>query len=186
MRGARTRRLRRRCDDGGFTLAETLISAMLVTVVLGIAAAAFIAASRSVGRTDDEAQGLADVKTVVERLSRDALAARSVDPTTSDASNLTLWIDYDSDYTQTDDETVTWTIEPNPENASHFLVVRATAAGERRIDGRALVNAIAFSYDTGVASATTRTVSVAMQYDALEQRASARTVEFIARLRNVE
>lgn len=175
-----------RRGDAGITLVETLVSTVLITIVLSIASAAFIAASRSLGRTDDESTGLADVKTVTERLSRDVLTARSVDPSTSNESRLTLWIDYDSNYKQSLDETVTWTISANPDDSTHFLVKRSTAAGASKVEGRALVSALAFSYDTGLPTARTKTVSVAMQYDALAERASARKVEFIARLRNVE
>lgn len=179
------RRLRPRRGDEGMTLAEMLVSTALVSIVLAITASAFIASSRSLGRTDDESTGLADVKTVVERLSRDALAARGVDPV-SNASRLTLWVDYDSNYKQTPVETITWTITPNPDDVTHFLVTRSTGAGASRIQGRALVSDIAFTYDNGTPSLATRTVSVAMEYDALAERASKRRVEFIARLRNVE
>lgn len=180
-----TRAMRRHGGDGGFTLVETLVATALVTVLLGIASSAFIAASRSLGRTDDESSGLADVKTVVERLSRDVLASRGVDPSSSNSS-LTLWIDYNSNYKQTANETITWTISPNPADPDHFLVQRADGTGATKVEGRALVSDIAFTYDSGVPSATTRTVSVSMEYDALAERASSRRVEFIARLRNVE
>lgn len=171
--------------DAGMTLVETLVATALTVVVMASASSAFIASSRSLGRTADDSEGLQDVRTVTDRLSRDLLAARGVDPTSSDANHLTVWIDDNSDYRQTPAETVTWTISGG--SPGHYNVVRTTGAGGSTVEGRTLVSDIAFSYDTGSPSTTTRTVHVAMDYDAQTGRyAGGRRVLFDVRMRNVE
>ena len=174
--------------DRGLGLVEVMVSILLLSVVLSITVAAFLRTNRATRRTTDEADGLADVRLVTERLARDALAARGVDPdpTRSNASRLTLWIDYDSNYVQSNAETVTWSLTASSSDPDHFDVVRTTLAGSSRVIGRTLVDNLAFFYDTGTASVLTKTVEVRMRYDADRgQGANERTINFRVRLRNV-
>lgn len=176
-------------DEAGLTLVELLIVMVLMSVVSIIAFAALDNSNRIVANVDDETQGLADLKVVVERMSRDLRAARSVETpgTLSPESALKVWIDYDSNYSQSSDELVTWRLAAGAGD-DQFDVIRETdeaGDGDREIVGTKLVSDIAFSYDPSVAAA--KTVRVSMTYDAFPTRAAEdRVTEFEIRLRNAE
>src|SRR5436305_908383 len=102
------RSLRERRDDAGVTLVETLVAIILISVVSTIVTKAVVDSHKLVRITNDQTQGLTDVRIATERLSRDVRDARSVlcNPTgtpaalTGDTSctyHLQLWIDYNSD-----------------------------------------------------------------------------------------
>jgi Tfp pilus assembly protein PilW len=57
-----------RRDESGLTLVELLVTMMLMLVVGSITVAAVVSSHKTFRHTDDEAQGLADVRTVIERL----------------------------------------------------------------------------------------------------------------------
>ena len=188
MTASMRRALRRPRGDAGLSLVEVLVAITLLSIVLTMTVAAFVRTNRATRRTTDEADGLADVRTVTERLAKDALAARGVDPdpTRSNASKLTLWVDYDSNYVQSNAETVTWSLVANATDSNHFDIVRSTLAGDSKVIGRTLVSNLAFEYDTVTASVLTKTVTVQMTYDAnVGGAAGTRTVNFRVRLRNV-
>lgn len=170
-------------DDRGVSLVELLVTTFLLGVVSILTVAATASTHRMFGVSDDESRGLADLRTVTERLDRDLRAARGVDPS-SNQSQLTLWIDYNSDYKQQANETVTWKLVVDPQDPAHFDVARSVQGGLSVIEGRTLVSQIAFSYD--VAPPNTREVSVQMTYDAVLARGTGlRTANFKDRLRNV-
>lgn len=186
-------------SEDGVTLVELIVVMALMSVVSFISFAALDSSTRTLGNIDDESQGLADLKVVVERLSRDLRAARSVETPTDDngtpadpsddtpgdpASALKIWIDADSNYSPSDDELITWRLEAGA-GENQFDVIRETDTGDRQVVGTKLVSAIAFSYDPSVSEA--QKVTVAMTYDAFPTRnANARVTEFEIRLRNVE
>src|SRR6478752_2004990 len=100
-------------DDAGITLVEMLVSMMLLLVIGAVVLAATVATHRSTRVADDETRGQEDVAVVVDRLSRDIRDARGVvcDGATSDPqckTHLQLWVDYNSNYKQDTDETITW------------------------------------------------------------------------------
>ena len=95
--------------EDGLSLVEVILATFIMSVVGALSTSALSTATRTVGHVEDEHRGLADLKTVGERMSRDIRASRSVDPA-STPSSLSIWIDYDSDYRQTPAETVTWSI----------------------------------------------------------------------------
>jgi Tfp pilus assembly protein PilW len=165
----------------GITVAELAISMMIFSLIGGLAVSGLSSSSRSLGQVDDEVQGLADLRVVSERLSRDLRQARGIDAT-SNANQVTIWIDVNADYKQTDPETVTWKlVGPND---GLYDVVRVDKTGLKSIIGHSLVSDIAFSYDP--APPKTRVVTVEMRYDAMPFRyATERKVHFESRLRNV-
>lgn len=189
MRRLLPRALRRARGDDGITLVELLVTMILMAVVSSVAFTAFLNTSLALRHDDNETRGLSDVKTVVERLSRDIREARGVvcdgaawDP--SCQSHLQLWVDYDSDYIQQPGEVVTWALRPvGPADPNHYNVIR-TQNGSSVTEGHLLVNQIAFSYN--VAPPNTELVSVSMQYDAkVGTVAPTHVVTFSTRLRNV-
>src|SRR5205823_4769595 len=99
----------RASDDSGVTLVELLVSMMLMAIVSSIVMVATIDSHRIYRSDDDESRGLTDTKTVVERLGRDIRDARGVDAGATD-SQLTLWIDSNSNYRRETTEIVTWRI----------------------------------------------------------------------------
>jgi hypothetical protein len=137
---------------------------------------------KALRHNEDESQGLADVRKVVERLGRDIRDARGV-AAGADASHLVLWIDYNSDYKQSSAETVTWQLRP-ARSAGHYEVIRQVGGSREIVEATYLVSAIAFSYDKPAPN--TRLVTAAMTYDAvIGGAATQRTSSFSARLRNV-
>jgi prepilin-type N-terminal cleavage/methylation domain-containing protein len=198
------RRSRPSREDAGVTLIETLIVMVLLSVVGTLVTRAVIDTHQIVRLTDDQTQGLADVRIASERLGRDVREARSVlcnpagtppalaasDPTC--LYHLQLWIDYDSDYVQQASETVTWRLDSSAASG-HYDLVRAVGGGTGVVQSRTIVTQVAFSYDRqptavppGPSAAHTKTVGVDMTYDAVRgSGASNKTVSFTARLRNV-
>src|SRR6478735_6135662 len=119
-------------DDAGMTLVETLVSMSLLLVVGAIVLAATVATHRSSRVADDETRGQEDVAVVVDRLSRDIRDARGVvcDGVVSDplcARHLQLWIDYNSDYKQDSNETITWKLRSGADG-SHYDMVRVVGS----------------------------------------------------------
>lgn len=181
-----------RTDERGVTLVEVLVASVLLTVVSGLATSALVQAARSQVRVDDETQGLQDVQTVAERLSRDLRQARGVD-STANGYRLTVWVDRNSDFVQTTDETITWCLRSGSGCATgsatggHYDVVRFTAAAPTRqqVVGRTLVNQIAFSYNAA-SPVNANQVTVDMTYDAnTNGAASQKRLTFQVRMRNV-
>ena len=196
------RRLRR--DDRGVTLVELSIAVMMIGVIGAFVSGAVIGAEKVVRTGDDQTRGLEQVRTAAERLARDIRDARGVlcNPSgtsaalvTADASctyHLQVWIDYNSDYVQESNETVTWQLKTGT-SPGHFSLVR-TAGGSTQVEASAIVKQVAFSYDYPPASVVsapgatqTKLVNVNMTYDALYGlgKTSNRTIVFSGRLRNV-
>jgi Tfp pilus assembly protein PilW len=190
-------------DDRGMTLVEVLLAAVLSVVVGTITTTAFVGTHKLFRTTDDETSGLADVRTASERLAKDVRDARSVlcNPTGTPAAvvsddptcvrHLQLWIDYNSDYIQQSDETVTWSLV-NTSVAGHHNMTR-TVGTVTQTEARTIVSQVAFAYDVQPGSsapapgaAHTSLVNTSMQYDALlTSGTTTRTVTFSARVRNV-
>ena len=197
-------RSRRSRQDAGVTLIETLIVMVLLSIVGTLVTRAVIDTHQIVRLTDDQTQGLADVRVASERLGRDVREARSVlcNPAGTPAAlaasdptclyHLQLWTDYDADYAQQVDETVTWRLDPGA-TPGQYSLVRAVGGGAGVVQSRTIVTQVAFSYDRqptavppGPSAAHTRTVDIDMTYDAVRgSGASNKTVSFTARLRNV-
>ena len=175
---------------------------MVLTSILGtIATYALISVNQTFRETDDEATGLADTKTVVERLGRDIRAARGVDVGAT-SSLLSLWIDYNSDYirsaTSQQNEIVTWSLVSQGAGSTQYNTLRSTAGGTPVVQARTLVSNIAFCYQSDPDAACSTTplsaadaeatslVTVTLTYDSLVTTGSGqRTVTFTERIRNV-
>jgi prepilin-type N-terminal cleavage/methylation domain-containing protein len=190
-------------DDRGVTLVETLVAMILIAVVGTIVLRAVIDSNKLVRITNDQSQGLADVRVATERLSRDVRNARSVlcNPTgtpsalladTACAYHLQLWVDYNSDYVQQTSETVTWNLRTGA-SAGQYDLVRTVQGGAEVVEARTIVQNVAFTYDLAPGStapapgaAHTSEVNVNMFYDAqVSGGTSTKTVSVTARLRNV-
>ena len=196
------KRLRR--DDRGVTLVELSIAVMMIGVIGAFVSGAVIGAEKVVRTGDDQTRGLEQVRTAAERLARDIRDARGVlcNPSGTSAAlaaadpsctyHLQVWIDYNSDYVQQSNETVTWQLKAGTA-AGHYSLVR-TAGSSTQVEASAIVKQVAFSYDYPPASAVsapgatqTKLVNVNMTYDALYGlgKTSNRTIVFSGRLRNV-
>jgi prepilin-type N-terminal cleavage/methylation domain-containing protein len=176
-------RLGRRHDDDGLTLVELLVTMVLLAVVLSMAMVAFRATADVYTATDDDATGLADARKVSERMGRDIRNARGVD-TGATASKLVVWIDTNSDYRRQANESVTWLLQATGDGV-HYDVIRKQGTSVEKVEARSLVSEIAFTYD--VAAPDTKVVQTLVTYDAnVGQGASARTLYFAERLRNVD
>ena len=195
---------RLRGDDQGVTLVELSIAVMLIGVIGAFVAGAVVGAQKIIRSGDDQTRGMEQVRTAAERLARDIRDARGVlcNPAGTDAAvaaadpsctyHLQVWIDYNSDYVQESNETVTWQLKTGS-MAGHYSLVRS-AGGSTQVEASAIVKQVAFSYDYPPASTVsapgatqTKLVNVNMTYDALYGlgKTSNRTIVFSGRLRNV-
>lgn len=190
--------------DDGMTLIELLVGMSLIGV-LGTVMVLGMQNNQQLHRTTvDESAGLADVKTVVERLGRDIRSARSVDPAASQ-SKLVLWVDSNSDYLKSNDEIVTWQLVAAEDSSGHYNVLRQTEGGVPKVQARTLITNLAFCYwtEAGDPNATTcagslpvplsatsagqvRLITTTTTYDAITTTGTkSRQVSFSSRLRNV-
>lgn len=189
--------------DAGVTLIELLVGMVLLSVVGALVGRATLGAHEMLRLTDDQTQGLSDVRIASERLARDVRDARSVlcnppgTPTALVAADplcqyhLQLWVDYNSDYAQQAAETVTWRLQPGSQAGQYDLL--RSAGGSDQVEARTIVTQVAFSYDRVPGSvapapgaAHTTSVTTNMSYDAVLARGtSTKTVSLTARLRNV-
>lgn len=200
-------RIFRRGEDAGMSLVELLVSITLLSVIGAMVLAATIATHRTMRASDDDTRGQEDVAVVVDRLSRDIRDARGVvcDGAASDPlckRHLQLWIDYDSDYKQDADETITWKLRLGVDGV-HYDMVRAVGANSQVV-ARTIVQNVAFTYpNDGTAGAvgsnpapvatqappgvrTTRAVATSLTYDAVANSATgSREANFTTLLRNV-
>jgi type II secretory pathway component PulJ len=162
------------------TLAELLVTIVLLGVVSSLVVAGVRDAARVLVHTDDENRGLQDAKVILDRLSRDIRQARGVvcDGVETDPyckQHLQLWIDSDSDYLEDPEEVVTWTLSDNPDG-EHFDVWRIQgtdpATQTRRLQASALIVKTLFFYDVGenVDPSPSTLVSLKMEYDAIVGR----------------
>lgn len=170
-------------DERGVSLVELLVVMVFIGVIGTLLLSTFSTSTRAYGQVDDESRGLADLQTVVERLGRDLRAARGIEAP-ADATQLTIWVDDDSDYVRSPGEIVTWRISTGAD-PGQFDVVRVDDAGDEQVIGYSLVSDIAFSYPGAATPSDASIVRVSMEYDAIvEGYASDRTATFDIRLRN--
>ena len=178
-------------DDSGIGVTELMIATVIMSLVGALALAGIVTAMRLVETGDDEATGLSDVRTIGERLSRDLRAARGIDDGAT-ASELSAWIDTNSNYRRDSGETVTWRILAI--DTDRFVIERLDDAGNKTRVGSTLVDQIAFTYSNSTSTSLTgadvvnaQVVTVAMTYDARPgQYAKERTTGYRIRLRNKE
>jgi hypothetical protein len=192
------RQLRHRfADSTGTSLVELAVAMGLMTVVGTLIMSSLSTSTRANSHVDDQNRGLADLQVVTERMSRDLRVARGVDPLAT-TSQLTIWIDGDSDYKRETNESVTWRIRcrlPGGDCSGvdrQYDVERVlgpVATGQVQVVGQSLVSDIAFAYVTnGVTSVpeNATAVQVQMEYDAIvDAYAKSNLVKFEVRLRNV-
>ena len=136
-------RLRRLHDTEGMTLIEVLITMVLLGAVSTLVVGAVAQTSRVFLRTDEEGQGLADAKVVLDRVTRDIREASRV--TCDDVMpgggtdpgctlHLELWLDDNADYVgppattggtewAQPEEMVTWYVVPSGDGV-HCDVLR--------------------------------------------------------------
>ena len=180
-------------DDAGLSLLEVVITVVILSIASALTMTALFSGLNLLGQTEDEAGGLRDLRIVTERLSRDLRAARGVDTSTSTNSELTIWIDRDANYQQSDSETITWRLQLG-EDGEHYDVVRLDGTNNRATVGTSLVKGIAFEYAGPNASPDgihapegAQVVQVTMTYDAIKGKfRQERKTTFDVRLRNVQ
>lgn len=159
------------------TLIELLVSMLILSVLGTVVAVAFAQTTRNFLHTDEENQGLADAKTVLDRVARDVRDSRGVvcdggladpsDPTSADpncAAHLQLWIDSDSDFAQDAVEVVTWRLQ-KAADGEHFDVWRISGDGSQQLVATSLIVQTLFEYDTPDPDNAT-VVTITMEYDA--------------------
>jgi hypothetical protein len=187
-------------SDSGTTLVELAITTVLLGMIGLLLMSSLESSSLANAHVDDQERGLADLQVVTERMSRDLRIARGVDPLAT-TSQLTLWIDSDSDYKRDTTESITWRIRcrsgvnctTDERQYDVERVVGPIATGVVSTIGQSLVSDIAFAYvadGATLASANVQdatAVRVSMEYDAIvDQYAQINKVDFEVRLRNVE
>ena len=176
---------------------EISIAMALMTMLGSLLFSSMSVAQRANSQVDDQDRGLSDLQVVTERLSRDLRVARGVD-TLATTSQLTIWIDSNSDYKRQTSESITWRIRCRSgvdctsagKQYDVQRVVGDTNTGTVAIIGQSLVSDIAFTYLANGASIVPEKatdVRVTMDYDAIVNAyAKKETVTFEVRLRNVQ
>lgn len=190
---------RRGRGERGVTIVEMMATLTILSAVLGITLSFLNGSSSVLGSVEDTTEGLRDVNILTNRLSQDLRNARSVNSTAT-TDNLTIWIDYNSDYIQTTDETINWSLVPGS-TPGQFDAIRTTGTGVSEVLGSTLIEGVLFYYDAvdnldtfGAGEAldprpveTTQVVGMKIKYDAIVNAyATQKTVLFRVRLRNVE
>lgn len=181
-------------SERAVTITELMITMMILGVVLGITLNFINSSAAVLGNVEDTTEGLRDVNILTDRLSRDIRDARGIDETTpngSGESRLVIWIDYNSDYAQSLDETISWNLEEKVSDPGQFNAVRRTGTGVTEILGTTLVSVVVFSYSPVIsaipADPNPHTVAIGITYDAIQDaHASQKTVTFSTRLRNAQ
>lgn len=188
---------RRARSERGVTIVEMMATLTILSAVLGITHSFINGSSSVIGNVEDTAEGLRDVNILTQHLSRDLRDARGVNSSAT-TDNLTIWVDYNSDYIQTDDETINWSLAPGS-TPGQFDAVRTTGTGVTEVLGTTLIEGVLFYYDAVDNLDTftplpdpdpvveTRVVAIRIKYDAIVNAyATQKTVTFRTRLRNVE
>lgn len=183
-------------DDRGLTLAEVLVSTILMAVVSTIVVSAVTSSHRMYRITDAETTGQTDIRTTIERLGRDVRNARSLDAGATN-SQLVLWVDSDSDYKKEPDELVNWRLVPRG-TSGQFDVTRIVD-GQLSRTARLVISEIAFCYKaeptdpclptplTAAQAESVRLVTSSIEYDAVVNSGTdSRVADFTERLRNVK
>ncbi len=143
----------------GMTLVELLVAVFMLAIIGAISVAVFMSSSETYGRTDDDVRGQQDIKAVTERLTKDLRAARGIEGgqsatatlpalPASNASQLVVWIDANSDYVQSPGETVLWQVTASLSSPGHFDVTRTVIGGTTVVVGTSVIDAFAFKYFT--------------------------------------
>jgi len=205
-----TRLVRGTGRDDGLTLVELLITMVIMGVVGIIVTSAMVNQNKLFRSTEDQSAGLQDVRVASERLGRDIRDARAVlcNPAGTPAalasdticeSHLQVWIDYNSDYKQQADETVTWWLRKRVSTCTancYFDLVRSVGTSTAIVEAHTIINNVAFTYaqvapgstQPAPGAAATNEVRTRMEYDARKASGdgtASRFVRFTARLRNV-
>lgn len=181
---------RRRASDAGMTLIELLVTISLSTV-LGIVVVFAVQNNHQVHRTTiEESTGLADAKTVVERIGRDIRAATAVGAAAT-STRLVLWTDTNGDRTQQVAEVTTWELVAG---GGTGFVLQRTQSGQPTQASATTVNTLTFCYVpsgdtvcllTPSATKPTTTVRTTLGYDARTGSGlEPRTETFTSTLRN--
>lgn len=173
------------------TLIELLVTISLSSV-LGIVVVFAVQNNHQVHRTTvEESTGLADAKTVVERVGRDIRSATAVvDSATS--TRLVLWTDANSDSEQQSSEVTTWELVAG--SGATGFVLRRTQVGQSTQATATTVNKLTYCYvPTGestcrtapVPAKPTTLVRTTLGYDARTGSGlEPRTETFTSQLRN--
>jgi prepilin-type N-terminal cleavage/methylation domain-containing protein len=188
---SKLRRIRHQVD-AGVTLVEILVTMLLLGVVGTLVTSAVINASHGLVHADDENKGLQDAKVILDRMGRDVREARGVvcdglapDPTCT--YHLQLWVDSNSDYAKTDNEVITWRLEPDTDGEHYdvFRIIGTGASAVRQREASTLIVQTVFTYQAGTTIDKSQIVKMDLTYDArVGQGTQTRSASFTARLRN--
>lgn len=170
--------------EAGVSLAELLVGMTIMAVVSALTLSMVLNVYGGLGKVTSDSIGLNDVQNVQERMSRDLRVARAVDAGATE-SQVSIWIDSNSDYVRTANEVVTWRLIPDPNDATHFQVLRQQGTATSQIIGHTLVSQLAFTYDSPTDVTKSSVVTVDMQYDAkIGKYTNTHHVDFAVKLRN--
>jgi hypothetical protein len=132
-------------SEAGVSLPDVLIASILMAVLGSVCVGVVVNVSGASGKTDNDLRGLQEVRTLQERLSRDLLQARGV-TSASTASQLTVWIDDNGDYTQTSTELYRWQVA-SPATGTPRQVQRVNVGtGVTEVVARTVLSSAPFTY----------------------------------------
>jgi prepilin-type N-terminal cleavage/methylation domain-containing protein len=176
-------RMRGGGSDLGMTLIELLVAMVLSSLVGLVTLSAVTKVMDGLGKVSNDTQGLTDVRTVQERLSRDLRQARGIDAGAT-SSQLSIWIDSNSDYVKTADEVVVWQAVNAPGTSTKKQVKRTVGAQTPMVVGRTLVSNAVFAYNNATVTLA-NVVTVSISYDAVFGKShTSKHMQFSVTLRN--
>ena len=179
-------RVRGECRDAGISLPEVLIASVLMAVVASICVGVVVNVTGGVSKKNNDVQGLQDMRTLQERLSRDLLQARGLTGG-STTSQLTVWIDDNGDYVQSSSELYRWQLG-SPGTGGRRQVQRVNVGtGATEVIARTVLSGTAFAYAPSTPSPpdAATLVTVDLQYNAgLGALSQPRKLHFSTRMRN--
>jgi type II secretory pathway pseudopilin PulG len=176
------RRLRRRIDrpEAGFTLVETLVATTIALLIGSLLVTTLVVAMRTEKYTAQDSEALIELRTAMDRLTKELRQARQVyGPSTG--TSMEIWVDTDRDFHSDPSERITWALVTVGSEAE---LRRSTSGGSTQTVALQLVPGTAFTYSPAPPSTSSVTVTLIADVQA-GGHAAARTLQTQVRLRNV-
>jgi type II secretory pathway pseudopilin PulG len=178
MIGRLVRRLGR--SEEGFTLVETLVASTIALLIGSLLITTLVVAMRTEKYTAQDSEALVELRTAMDRLTKEVRQARQV-YSASTGTSMQIWVDTDRDYHQDGSERITWALVIVGSEAE---LRRSSSGGSTHTVAVQLVPGTAFTYSPAPPSTSSVTVTLTADVQA-GSHAAARTLETQVRLRNV-
>jgi hypothetical protein len=166
-------------SEDGVGIVELIISMAMTSLVIIMGFAALGSTQRTESLTDQDSQALAELRTGMQKLSRELRDSAKV-YYSSTGKTIEFWIDYDRSFDQDDSERIIW--EVSNVNGEGALTRRTLVDSSSVTWATHLVYADAFVYNRAPPTTTLVTISLTADVDP-GSAPTGRTVQTNVRLR---